>query len=89
PTQRKDIPAWVLKQMTFQSNSPEQITTKIEQLMLQGIDGIKVVYQGHTDSVNDIEMPRISRETLATITSLAEKNGLWVAAHTGGQNETI
>ncbi|ESP90666.1 MULTISPECIES: amidohydrolase family protein [Pseudoalteromonas] len=89
PTQRKDMPAWVLKQMTFQSDSPEQITTQIEQLMSQGIDGIKVVYQGHTDSVNDIEMPRMSRETLATITSLAEKNGLWVAAHTGGQNETI
>lgn len=89
PTQRKDIPAWVLKQMTFQSDSPEQVTEKIEQLMLQGIDGIKVVYQGHTDSVNDIEMPRMSQETLATITSLAEKYGLWVAAHSGGQNETI
>ncbi|KID57444.1 hypothetical protein JF50_09590 [Pseudoalteromonas luteoviolacea] len=89
PTQRKDIPTWVLKKMTFQSESPEQITEKIEQLILQGIDGIKVVYQGHSDSVNDIEMPRMSRETLATITSLAKKNGLWVAAHTGGQNETI
>lgn len=89
PTQRQDIPEWVLKQMTFQSDSPELVTAKIEQLMLQGIDGIKVIYQGHTDSDNDIKMPRMSQKTLATITSLAKKHGLWVAAHTGGQNETI
>ena len=89
PTQRKDIPAWVLQLMTFQSDSPEQVSAKIEQLVAQGIDGVKVVYQGHTDDHNDIEMPRMSKTTLQAITRLAQEKGLWVAAHTGAQNETI
>lgn len=88
PTQGK-IPSWMIEQMTVQSDDPEFVKQKISDLVKQGIDGIKVVYQGHTNKQGVITMPRISIETLKAITNEARKHGLWVAVHTGSQEETI
>ena len=88
PTQGK-IPTWMIEQMTVQSDDPEFVKQKIAELVKQGIDGIKVVYQSHTNEQGVITMPRISKETLNTITSEARKHGLWVAVHTGSPEETI
>lgn len=88
PTKGK-IPGWMIEQMTVQSDDPEFVKQKIADLVKQGIDGIKVVYQGHTNKQGVITMPRISKETLKAITNEARKHGLWVAVHTGSQEETI
>jgi enamidase len=88
PTQGK-IPTWMIEQMTVQSNESEFVKKKISELVKQGIDGIKVVYQSHTNKQGVVTMPRISKETLNTITSEARKHGLWVAVHTGSPEETI
>jgi len=52
------------------------------------VDGIKVVYQGHTNEHGEVILPRISIETLQAITAEARKFGLWVAVHTGSPEET-
>ena len=88
PTQGK-IPTWMIDQMTVQSDDPEFVKQKITELVKQGIDGIKVVYQSHTNEQGVITMPRISNETLNAITSEARKHGLWVAVHTGSPEETV
>lgn len=89
PTTRKDIPAWVLEQMTVRSDNPNFVTQKVKELAEKGVDGIKVVYQGHVENTNDISMSRMSKETLSAIITAAKENDLWVAAHTGSQSETI
>jgi len=89
PVRKKGIPNWVIEQMTVQSDDPEYVKEKIAFLVKQGIDGIKVVYQGHTNEHGAVTMPRISLETLQAITAEARKHGLWVAVHTGSPEETI
>ena len=88
PTKGK-IPSWMIEQMTVQSDDPEFVKQKIAELVKQGIDGIKVVYQGHTNKEGLVIMPRISKATLNAITNEARKHGLWVAVHTGSQEEAI
>ena len=88
PTQKKGIPNWVLESMTVQSDDPFYVRQQIATLVKQGIDGVKVVYQSHTNDQGVVTMPRISNETLQAITSEARKHGLWVAVHTGTPEET-
>jgi imidazolonepropionase-like amidohydrolase len=88
PTRDKRIPSWVLERMTVQSDDPIYVRQQIATLATQGIDGVKVVYQSHTDENGVLTMPRISNETLLAITSEARKYGLWVAVHTGTPEET-
>lgn len=88
PTQNKRIPNWVLERMTVQSDDPDYVKQQIAMLAKQGIDGVKVVYQSHTNKQGVVTMPRISNETLQAITSEARKYGLWVAVHTGTPEET-
>jgi imidazolonepropionase-like amidohydrolase len=88
PTQKKGIPNWVLESMTVQSDDPVYVKQQIATLAKQGIDGVKVVYQSHTNSEGIITMPRISNETLQAITSAAREHGLWIAVHTGTPEET-
>lgn len=86
PVQR--IPNRMIEQMVVQSDDPKYVKEKIAALVEQGIDGIKAVYQGHTNEQGEITLPRISKETLQTITTEARKHGLWVAVHTGSPQET-
>lgn len=88
PTQKKGIPNWVLESMTIQSDDPTYVKQQIAILAKQGIDGVKVVYQSHTNKEGIVTMPRISNKTLQTITSEARKHGLWIAVHTGTPEET-
>jgi imidazolonepropionase-like amidohydrolase len=88
PSQNKRIPSWVLERSTVQSDDPVYVKQQIAALAKQGIDGVKVVYQSHTDEQGVVVMPRISNETLQAITSEARKHGLWVAVHTGTPEET-
>ena len=88
PTKDRRIPSWVVERMTIQSDDPIYVKKEIAKLAKQGIDGIKVVYQSHTNKEGVITMPRISKETLHAITSEAKKHGLWVAVHTGTPEET-
>ena len=89
PTQRKDISPWVMKNMTFQSDDPEQVIAKVLQLAQLGTDGIKVVYQGYADHEGDVAMPRMSLDTLKAISQTARDNGMWVAVHSGSASETL
>lgn len=88
PTQNKRIPSWVIERMTIQSDDPVYVKQQISALAKQGIDGVKVIYQSHTNEQGIVTMPRISNETLQAITSEARKHGLWVAVHTGTPEET-
>lgn len=88
PAQSKRIPKWMIDEMTVQSDDPEYVKTKIAALVEQGVDGIKVIYQGHTNEHGEVILPRISIETLQAITAEARKFGLWVAVHTGSPEET-
>jgi len=88
PTQDKRIPSWVVERATIQSDDPVYVKKQIDSLAKQGIDGVKVVYQSHTNRKGVMTMPRISYETLQAITSSARKHGLWVAVHTGTPAET-
>jgi enamidase len=88
PSQNKRIPNWVLERSTVQSDDPVYVKQKIVALAKQGIDGVKVDYQSHTNKQGVVVMPRISNETLQAITSEARKYGLWVAVHTGTPEET-
>lgn len=88
PSQNKRIQSWVLENMTVQSDDPVYVKQQIVALAKKGIDGVKVVYQSHTDEQGVVVMPRISNETLQAITSEARKHGLWVAVHTGTPEET-
>lgn len=88
PSQNKRIPDWVLERATVQSDDPVYVKQQIAALAKQGIDGVKVVYQSHTDEQGVVIMPRISKKTLHAITSEARKHGLWVAVHTGTPAET-
>ena len=88
PSQNKRIPSWVLERSTVQSDDPVYVKQQIAALAKQGIDGVKVVYQSHTNKQGVVVMPRISNETLQAITSEARKHGLWVAVHTGTPEET-
>ena len=88
PTQDKRIPDWVVQRITVQSDDPDYVKQQIAILAKQGIDGVKVIYQSHTNKEGVVTMPRISHETLLAITSEARKHGLWVAVHTGTPEET-
>jgi imidazolonepropionase-like amidohydrolase len=88
PAQSKRIPKWMIDEMTVQSDDPEYVKTKIAALVEQGVDGIKVIYQGHTNEHGEVILLRISIETLQAITAEARKFGLWVAVHTGSPEET-
>jgi imidazolonepropionase-like amidohydrolase len=88
PTQDKRIPSWVVERLTIQTDDPAYVKKQISALAKQGIDGVKVVYQSHTNAQGVVTMPRISNETLLAITSEARKHGLWVAVHTGTPEET-
>jgi enamidase len=88
PTQDKRIPSWVVERATIQSDDPAYVKQKIATLAKQGIDGVKVVYQSHTNSEGVVTMPRISNETLQAITSAAREHDLWIAVHTGTPKET-
>ena len=88
PSQNKRIPNWVLERSTVQSDDPVYVKQQIAALAKQGIDGVKVVYQSHTNKQGVVVMPRISNETLQAITSEARKYGLWIAVHTGTPEET-
>ena len=88
PTQGQ-IPGWMIDQMTVQSDDPLYVKQKISALAKQGVDGIKVVYQGMINKQGVTTMPRISKETLLAITTEARKHGLWVAVHTGSPEEHI
>jgi len=88
PTQDKRIPSWVIERATVQSDDPVYVKQQIAALAKQGVDGIKVVYQSHTNEHGIVTMPRISKETLQAITREARKHGLWVAVHTGTPKET-
>jgi imidazolonepropionase-like amidohydrolase len=88
PTRNKRIPKWVIERMTVQSDDPIYVKQQIASLVEQGIDGVKVVYQSHTNEQGVVIMPRISNETLQAITSEARKHGLWIAVHTGTPEET-
>lgn len=88
PSQNKRIQNWVLERSTVQSDDPVYVKKQIAALAKQGIDGVKVVYQSHTNKQGVVVMPRISNETLQAITSEARKYGLWVAVHTGTPEET-
>ena len=74
--------------MTVQSDDPIYVKQQIATLAKEGIDGVKVVYQSHTNSEGVVTMPRISNETLQAITSAAREHGLWIAVHTGTPEET-
>ncbi|WP_083926994.1 amidohydrolase family protein [Colwellia piezophila] len=88
PTQGKGIPTWVVERMTIQSDDPSYVKQQVAILAEQGIDGIKVIYQGSTNEKGVVTMPRISSDTLLALTSEARKHGLWVAVHTGSPEET-
>ncbi|NRA60272.1 MAG: amidohydrolase family protein, partial [Psychrobium sp.] len=88
PTNNKRIPSWVIDRMTVQSDDPDYVTKKVAQLVEQGIDGIKIVYQSHTSEQGDVIMPRMSKDTMLALTSAARKHGLWVAVHSGSAQET-
>lgn len=88
PTQDKRIPDWVVERITVQSDDSDYVKQQIATLAKQGIDGVKVVYQSHTNEQGIVTMPRISNKTLQAITSEARKHGLWVAVHTGTPKET-
>ncbi len=88
PTHKKGIPEAVIDRMVIQSDDPMFIKQKIAELVEQGVDGIKVVYQEKTDIQGKIIMPKISHTSLQTITDEAKKYGLWVALHSGSETET-
>ena len=88
PTRDRRIPRWVVERMTVQSDDPDYVKQKIDDLVKQGIDGVKVVYHSHTNEQGIVSMPRISNKTLQAITSEARKHGLWIAVHTGTPEET-
>jgi imidazolonepropionase-like amidohydrolase len=88
PTQDRRISSWMVELITVQSDDPIYVKQQIASLVEKGIDGVKVVYQSHTNKQGVVSMPRISYETLQAITSEARKHGLWVAVHTGTPEET-
>ncbi|NQZ05935.1 MAG: amidohydrolase family protein [Algicola sp.] len=89
PTQKKGIPKWVIDLITVQSNDAEYVKQQVTALVKQGIDGVKVVYQSHTNEQGVVTMPRMSKKTLQAITDEARKHGLWIAVHTGTPAETV
>lgn len=89
PTQRRGVPSWVIDRMTVQSDDPQYVKQQITELVKQGIDGVKVVYQSKTNEQGVVTMPRMSYKTLQAIIDEAQKHGLWVAAHTGTPAETV
>lgn len=82
------VPGWMADQMIVQSDDPEYVKKQVLALLAQGVDGIKIVYQGSTNEQGEITLPVMSIDTLKAITSEAHKHGLWVAVHTGSPKET-
>lgn len=82
------VPDWMTDQMVIQSDDPEYVKKQVSALLAQGVDGIKIVYQGSTNEQGEVTLPIISIDTLNAITSEARKHGLWVAVHTGSPEET-
>ncbi len=84
--------SWFLRTAgTSQLNDVETARREVRSIARAGASGIKLVYEGRStdrpDGMNGCGPPRMRRDVLEAATDEAKKLGLWVAVHTGSEEE--
>lgn len=76
---------WLIRHATRQVTDTDTARARVRTLAEQGVDGIKVVYEGGSPERG--RLPRLDRDVMAAAVDEAHRHGLWVAAHTSTQEE--
>lgn len=73
---------WLSGQIAYSIESPAQAVQVIRKLHEDGVDHIKIVYQGGMYGVDRIPLQQLSKEAMIAVVAEAHALGLRVSAHT-------
>lgn len=76
--------SYLIKNATRQVSEPNEARSEVEKLAREGVDGIKAVY----DDAGG-RRPTLSPDVLQAIVDEAHKHNLWVAVHTGSDDDVL